>query len=110
MNISYQHQSNHYLPVLHILLGKKLSKLYDMMIILYLFSTTVIMLAGGGATLEVVHLPYWVGIIVISGLVILIFLWDTKGMTSMNALLIPILIICLSSVLIAFQSLKGFSN
>ncbi|WP_088104597.1 YkvI family membrane protein [Halalkalibacter urbisdiaboli] len=108
MTISYNKKTVHYLPVLELLLGKRLSKLYDTMIMLYLFSTTVIMLAGGGATLEVIHLPYWIGTIIIGGLVVVLFIWDTKGMTSMNAVIIPILIISLIGLLLAFQSLKGF--
>ncbi|MDE5414150.1 MAG: hypothetical protein LPK26_13255 [Bacillaceae bacterium] len=108
LKISYKSQSSHYIPVLQTLMGKQFTKVYDVMIVLYLFSTTVIMLAGGGATLEVIHLPYWFGIGIICGLLILLFVWDTKGMTSMNAFVIPILIICLLSVLFAFQYMKGF--
>ncbi|MCM3762799.1 hypothetical protein M3212_18795 [Alkalihalobacillus oceani] len=108
MTISYTHKSRHYLPILQLLMGKQLTKLYDFMIMLYLFSTTVIMLAGGGATLEVFQFPYWVGTVILGGFVILLFVWDTKGVTAMNAILIPILIFCLVGVLIAFQSLQGF--
>lgn len=108
MNISHRHRSKHYLPVLHVLMGKRLSKLYDVMIVLYLFSTTVIMLAGGGATLEVIEFPYWLGIVIIGSLVVLLFVWDINGMTTMNAFIIPVLIVCLIGVLLAFQSLNGF--
>ncbi|MCM3715969.1 YkvI family membrane protein [Halalkalibacter oceani] len=108
MTISYTHKSRHYLPVLQLLMGKQLTKLYDFMIMLYLFSTTVIMLAGGGATLEVFQFPYWLGTVILGGFVVLLFVWDTKGVTAMNAILIPILIFCLVGVLIAFQSLQGF--
>jgi uncharacterized membrane protein YkvI len=108
MSISHKHQSRHYLPVLNKLMGTRLAKVYDVMIIVYLFSTTVIMLAGGGATLEVIHVPYWLGTIIIGGMVVVLFLWDTKGMTSMNAFIIPILIVFLIAILLAFQSLKGF--
>ncbi len=108
LNISYENKSKHYLPVLHVLMGKRLSQMYDVMIIIYLFSTTVIMLAGGGATLEVIHIPYWLGTLIIGGMVVILFLWDTKGMTSMNAFIIPILIVFLIAILLAFQSLKGF--
>ncbi|KYG29653.1 hypothetical protein [Alkalihalobacillus trypoxylicola] len=108
MNISHQFQSVHYLPVLHLLLGKRISKLYDLMIILYLFSTTVIMLAGGGATLEVIHLPFWAGVILIAFFVVILFIWDVKGITTIHALITPILIITLLGVLFAFQSLHGF--
>ncbi|MCL7747482.1 hypothetical protein [Halalkalibacter alkaliphilus] len=108
LNISYENKSKHYLPVLQVLMGKRLSQMYDVMIIIYLFSTTVIMLAGGGATLEVIHIPYWLGTLIIGGMVVILFLWDTKGMTSMNAFIIPILIVFLIAILLAFQYLKGF--
>lgn len=102
MKISYDHKTMHYTPVLERLLGKRLSVLYDGMIMLYLFSTTVIMLAGGGAALEVIGISYWTGIIIISVLLVFLFIWDNKGMTSMNAIIIPILIVLLVGVLLKF--------
>ncbi|MCK0469799.1 hypothetical protein [Halalkalibacter sp. APA_J-10(15)] len=108
LSISAKQQSSHYLPVLQEIMGKKLARMYDCMILIYLFSVTVIMLAGGGATLEVIHVPYWLGTVFIGGMVVILFLWDTRGMTSMNALIIPVLIVFLLGVLIAFQSLLGF--
>jgi len=109
MDISYSQRTYHYLPVLRLLMGKRLTSLYDYMIILYLFSTTVIMLAGGGATLEVLNFSYWVGIIIISCLLVVLFFWDTKGITSMNSFIIPILIVFLVGILVSFQLLDGFS-
>ncbi|OIJ17007.1 hypothetical protein BKP37_00130 [Anaerobacillus alkalilacustris] len=109
MSICYSQKTIHYIPVLQLLMGKKLTSLYDYMIILYLFSTTVIMLAGGGATLEVLNFPYWVGIIIIAGLLVLLFVWDTKGITSMNSFIIPVLITFLIVILFSFQMLDGFS-
>ncbi len=109
LKISYSQKTVHYLPVLELLMGKKLTKLYDYMIILYLFSVTVIMLAGGGATLEVIQLPYWAGIIIIALLLVMLFFWDTKGITSMNSLVVPILIVFLVGILLSFQFLEGFS-
>ncbi len=108
MAISYQKNSEHYLPVLQELMGKRLTGLYDGMIILYLFSTTVIMIAGGGATLEVLHIPYWYGVLIISGLLVLLFVWGISGMTSMNAVIIPLLIVFLVGTLFVFQWTTGF--
>lgn len=102
MKISYENKTVHYMPILEKLLGSRLKRLYDAMIVVYLFSTTVIMLAGGGAALEVIGVSYWTGIAIISGFLILLFVWDNKGMTSMNAIIIPILIILLVGVLIKF--------
>lgn len=103
MNISYEMKTTDYTPVLERLLGKKLTRLYDSMIILYLYSVTVIMLAGGGATLEVINISYWLGVVIISGLVVFLFLWDTTGITSMNSLIIPILICFLVGILVSFN-------
>lgn len=108
LSISAKQQSAHYLPVLQEIMGKRLARLYDCMILVYLFSVTVIMLAGGGATLEVIHIPYWLGTVFIGGMVVILFIWDTQGMTSMNAFIIPVLIVFLLGVLVAFQSLLGF--
>lgn len=108
LRISYENRSSHYIPILEKLLGKRLTKVYDFMLIIYLFSTTVIMLAGGGATLEVIHLPYWLGIFIICISLIIMFFWEIKGITSMNTIATPALIICLLGVLISFQYLGGF--
>jgi uncharacterized membrane protein YkvI len=102
MKISRRLNTTHYIPLLEQLVGKKLTKVYDYMIVLYLFTTTAVMLAGGGATLEIVHIPYVFGIAIISLLVILIFLWDTKGILSINAILIPLLSISLITLLSYF--------
>ncbi|MBU9710625.1 hypothetical protein [Evansella tamaricis] len=109
MNISFQKESEHYKPVLKELMGHQLTRLYDAMIILYLFSVTVVMIAGGGATLEVLHIPYWYGVVILCSLLILLFIWGINGMTSMNAFIIPILIVFLVGTLTVFQWTTGFS-
>ncbi|WP_416148052.1 hypothetical protein ACM26V_17645 [Salipaludibacillus sp. HK11] len=110
MDISHKQKSEHYIPVLEKLMGKRLTSLYDSLIVLYLFSTTVIMIAGGGATLEVLHIPYWYGVMIISALLIILFVWGLNGMTSMNSILIPILILFLVGTLLVFQYTTGFND
>lgn len=102
MTISFEHQTQHYMPVLQALLGKKLTGVYDIMIILYLFTTTMIMMAGGGASLEMMKVPYWPGIAIIGGLVILLFFRDVEGVLSMNTFILPVLITLLVTVLAVF--------
>ncbi|MBB5174769.1 YkvI family membrane protein [Texcoconibacillus texcoconensis] len=108
MSISYEKQSQHYIPILQALVGKRLTRFYDGMIFLYLFSMSVIMIAGGGATLEVMYVPYWYGVILMSALLVVLFIWGIRGMTSMNALIIPLLILFLIGSLLAFQWMNGF--
>ena len=109
MNISFEMKTTDYTPVLEKVLGKRLTKIYDSMIILYLYSVTVIMLAGGGATLEVIQISYWSGVIIIASLVVVLFLWDTTGITSMNSIIIPILIICLVGILVYYNMGSKFN-
>lgn len=107
MKISYEKKTVHYLPVLEALLGKKLARMYDIMIILYLFTVTVVMLAGGGATLEVFYLPFWAGIAIMVFLLVLLFIWDVQGMVSINSFILPILIFGLVMVLVLFFIKNG---
>src|SRR5690554_3725300 len=46
LEISYKLETTNYLPVLHQLIGKRISYLYDYMILVYLFCVTVVMMAG----------------------------------------------------------------
>jgi uncharacterized membrane protein YkvI len=105
MKLSYEHQTIHYIPLLEQLLGKRLTGIYDVMIIIYLYTTTVVMLAGGGATLQTLHLPYWIGIIVIVSLLVMLFFWDVNGMLSMNVVIIPVLVTLLLGTLCFFTFL-----
>ncbi|WP_102348075.1 YkvI family membrane protein [Bacillus sp. Marseille-P3661] len=107
MKLSYKKKSVHYLPILEDLLGKRLASIYDLLVILYLFTVTVVMLAGGGATLEMFYLPYWTGIAVMVVVLVLLFFWDVKGMVSINVIILPFLIIGLVSVLIFFSKENG---
>jgi uncharacterized membrane protein YkvI len=102
MTISYENRTVHYIPVLQSLLGKNLTTLYDTLIVLYLFTTTVIMFAGGGAALEMFNIPFWVGTVIISMCVVCLFFWDVQGMLSMNSFIIPVLVLLLVSVLFSF--------
>lgn len=102
MKLSFEKETLHYIPVLESLLGKRLTNIYDLMILVYLYTTTVVMLAGGGATLYTFHVPYWIGVVVIVLLLVILFFWDVNGMLSMNAFLIPILVVLLLGLLLYF--------
>ncbi|KGX93686.1 membrane protein [Pontibacillus halophilus JSM 076056 = DSM 19796] len=113
LSISYHSQSKHYLPVLRTIVGKRLSVVYDGMIVLYLFTTTVVMLAGSGATLQAFHQPYWFGIVLIVVPLVLVFSRDINGVLSLNTYILPLLIVGLLYVLIHFtlnQSLGLYSQ
>ncbi|WP_078543262.1 YkvI family membrane protein [Litchfieldia alkalitelluris] len=104
MKISYNVKSEHFIPVLQQLIGKRLAHIYDVLIILYLFTTTIVMLAGGGATLEAFQVPFWVGIFLFCALLVLLFVWGIKGMVTMNIFILPVLITGLIITLLLFIS------
>ncbi|MEC1915443.1 hypothetical protein P9E35_20805, partial [Bacillus spizizenii] len=79
MKISFKVQSTHFLPVLEHLMGPWLAKIYDVLIVFYLFSTTMVMIAGGGVTLQMYKLPFWWGIALICIVTVCLFFWDVKG-------------------------------
>lgn len=102
LKISKETQSNHYIPVLQVIVGKRLTKLYDAMIIVYLFSTTAVMIAGSGATWQAFHFPNWWGILFIVIALILVFMWDINGILSLNNFILPLLIGGLFYILVLF--------
>ncbi|WP_339217669.1 hypothetical protein [Ornithinibacillus sp. FSL M8-0202] len=113
MSISYQKQSTEYRPVLQVIVGDKISPIYDVMIFLYLYTTTVVMMSGSGAAGQAFNLPYWVGIVFIVVMLVLLFFRDISGLLSFNQVILPILIIGLLYVLFTFtfdQKLHLFSH
>lgn len=104
MKISYEEKTEHFLPILQKLVGKRIAPYYDIIIFFYLFTTTVIMLAGGGATGEIFYIPYTLGVLVISLILVVVFIWNIKGLVFLNYILIPILVIGLSVTLLLFIS------
>lgn len=113
MKISYEKQSTDYLPVLGDIVGVKLTKLYDVMIFLYLFTTTVVMIAGSGATGQAFNFSYWWGVLVIAVGLIILFLKDISGLLAMNQVILPLLLGGLLYILLVFtmdQELSMFSH
>src|SRR5690625_4733415 len=51
LEVAYHNKSKHYIPVLSQFVGSKSAKIYDGFILLYLFTTLFVMIAGSGATL-----------------------------------------------------------
>lgn len=103
MKISYEERTQHFFPVLEKLVGKKLSYVYDVLIVLYLFTTTIVMIAGGGATLESFSIPYWWGIAFFSILLVLLFLGNSNSIIKLNAIIIPLLVVGLFYALLSFN-------
>lgn len=113
MEISFKKQSKDYLPVLRVIVGVRLTKVYDVMIFVYLFTTTVVMLAGSGATGQAFYFSYWWGVALISVMLVLLFIRGINGLLTINQFILPILLLGLISILLLFtfdQKLALFSH
>lgn len=107
LHISWKWKTKHYSELLEHIMGRYLARLFDWLILMYLLSTTVVMIAGSGATTE-----QWkgegafvLGCILMAGAVFVVLLFDIKGILSMNILLMPILILIL--LIVCFQFLES---
>lgn len=102
LNISYQKQTNHYQQILDTLLNHKAGRIYDVLMFIYLILTTIIMIAGSGAALEVYQMPKWIGIVLIAIMMIWAFSFTIDQVIEINTILLPILIFALLTILIVF--------
>lgn len=103
LTISYESQTSNYLPVLQKVVGNKIAKVYDFMILVYLFSVTVVMIAGSGASFQSLGFPVWWGIGFIFIALVLIFQKGINGLLTINEILMPLLIISLFYILVVFM-------
>ncbi|WP_163969284.1 YkvI family membrane protein [Oceanobacillus halotolerans] len=103
LNVSKQKGSSSYLPVLQNIVGKRLTKFYDIMIFLYLFTTTVVMIAGSGATGEAFNFNYWWGVAIMVLALIILFIKGINGILTINQFILPLLLSGLVYVLFMFM-------
>lgn len=113
LRLSYERKSTDYVPVLRSIVGKKLTKVYDLMIFLYLFTTTVVMIAGSGATGQAFYISYWYGVGFIVVALAVLFIKGVNGLLSVNQIVLPLLIGGLLYILFVFtndQDISLFSH
>ncbi|WP_066195389.1 MULTISPECIES: YkvI family membrane protein [Gracilibacillus] len=103
MKLSYQHQTTNYFTILELILGKPVARFYDVLIFFYLLSTTVIMIAGSGATFEAFQLSKWLGILFLVILTVLLFVKGLSGVLQFNVFVMPLLMLGLLSLLVFFS-------
>lgn len=103
--ISYKYKTENYYEVLVILMGNSIARIFDGFIFLYLFSGSVIMFAGSGATFEQWNYPYLWGVVIIGILVWIVLQRGINGLMTLNGLVIPFLIIIL--IYVNYQFLEN---
>lgn len=93
--ISFKHKTTNYYDVLNILMGAKLAKIFDLLIFLYLFSGTIVMFAGSGATFKQWNFSYSLGVASMAIFAWIVLIKGINGLIKINTILIPVLIVIL---------------
>lgn len=109
--ISFTEKTCSYKSILEKLMGNKLSRVFDILIMIYLLSMSVVMFAGSGATFSQWNIPYIVGVFFMAAAVYIVLLFDIRGLLSLNSVIIPIMItilvyVCLNYI-ISFDVIKN---
>ncbi|WP_027964570.1 YkvI family membrane protein [Halalkalibacillus halophilus] len=92
LKLSYEMQSNNYIPVLYKLIGKRAGRLYDYFIFLYLFTTLFVMISGSGATFKMFHLPFIAGVALMIAGLYFVMNYGINGILGVNKYALPFLI------------------
>lgn len=79
-----------------------LQKVYDLLVMIYLFTTLFVMIAGSGATVTIFEWSNVVGILLMVLLLLVIIPRGMDGVLSINRFLLPLLIVGLFLVLMIF--------
>ena len=88
--MSWRNQSNNYYDILELLMGKRIARVFDGFIFLYLFSGSVVMFAGSGAIFDQWGFPILFGVIVLGIALWLILMNGVSGLVQLNSVLMPI--------------------
>src|SRR5690606_2243110 len=102
LHIGWKKRTHHYSEVLQVVIGPKLARYFDGFMILSLLTGVLVMVAGSGATLEQWNGSFTLGTLLMAGAVVLVLLFDLKGILSLNTILMPVL-----SVILLLVCLQG---
>ena len=102
MHLSHKQKTSDYLPLLRTVVGRKMAVFYDWMILFYLGTVIVVMIAGSGATGQAFNFSYWWGVAFIAVALIVLFIRGINGIVALNSLLLPLLLVGLVFILIRF--------
>ncbi|MCS1352682.1 hypothetical protein [Mechercharimyces sp. CAU 1602] len=100
--ISWRYQTKNYSEVLIHVMGEKLARVFDLFILVFLLISTLVMVAGSGATFQRFSGSFLFGSVLLGIAVMIVLLYDVKGLISMNTVLMPILTVILIVVCVQF--------
>lgn len=103
VSISMKYEVKSYNEFITLVCPKGVSHFTNIILTLFLISSTAIILAGSSA---VVHqyfgIPRWIGFIVMVGCSIVFLLRNTEGLFEVNSVIVPLLTIIMTAIFVSF--------
>jgi uncharacterized membrane protein YkvI len=97
--VVYNNKIKGYEELLTPIFGTEVGRLIEIIITLFLFISYCVMLAGSGAIFyEQLNLPFVLGVYIMAVLTLITFFFDIKGISLVNVLIVPLLIVGIISI------------
>ncbi|MGL5245378.1 MAG: YkvI family membrane protein [Sarcina sp.] len=106
--ISINHKLNSYSEVINLVSPNLLGKITGIITTIYLISSASIILAGSGALLnQFFGIPKIIGTLIMAVIAILILFRETNGLVEINSLIVPSLVIVITTLMILYLLFSG---
>jgi len=109
LSLVYNNKIKSYDELIVLMLGKKLGRLIEIIVVLFLFIGFCVMLAGSGAIFnQQLNISYNIGIYIMALFTLLTFMFNIKGISFVNSILVPFLVIGIIIVGVMVIIKEGF--
>ena len=94
---------NSYNEFVDLVCPKPIAKFTNIVLTLFLLSSTSIILAGSGSIMnQYFHVPKWLGVIIMIGCSSIFLLRNTEGLFEVNSFVVPTLIVVMTAIFFAY--------
>lgn len=103
ISITNKYQVSSYDEFVDLVCPKPVAKFINIVLTLFLFSSTSIILAGSGSILnQYFHIPRWVGVLIMLVISSFFLLRNTTGLFEVNTIVVPTLIVVMSAIFMGY--------
>lgn len=103
VDLTMKHNVKSYNEFITLVCPKGVSHFTNIILTLFLLSSTVIILAGSSAVIhQYFGIPRWIGFIIMVGCSIVFLLRNTEGLFEVNSVIVPLLIIVMLAIFASF--------
>lgn len=110
LRISWEAGKSDYADVMAQFLPPRMVTVYDGLLLVYLFSLTVVMFAASGAVFQSHGFSFTLGVLLLAGAVFVGLLYNVQGLLTLNSWLTPLMAGILLCISLSFLVGKGFEQ